>query len=344
MTPDQAIREARTAELRPVYLVLGEERQLASDALVALREAALAGGVPGLNDDSLTAGEAKIDAVLATARTLPMLARRRLVVVRSVERWEGRSEPGSESASNVLDQLAAYIEAPVPSTVLVLIASKLDGRRKLVTAAKKAGCLVACEPLKPNDLPPWIAARARESGVRLAPGVAQLVAELAGPDLAPVKDALERVSLFVGPDREITEDDVGECLIRVRPGRVWDLVDAIADRDLGKALAAFDGVWDPQGKEGLPLVGSLARTARQLIKFEAARRDGATTDAAAQIAGAPPWKGRDLQRQVSRFARAELEGMLEIWSEVDLALKGGSRRPPRDVLEHAVIALCRPRA
>ena len=93
MTPEQALREARERQLRPIYLVVGEDQHRASAVVRALREAALHGGTPGLNEDTLTAGEASVDTVLAAARTLPMLARRRLVLVRGLERWEEKAEP-----------------------------------------------------------------------------------------------------------------------------------------------------------------------------------------------------------------------------------------------------------
>ena len=94
MTPDQAIQEAKTQALRPVYLLVGEEHYLVAAVLKALREASLAGGIAGLNEDQFQAGETSVDAVLAAARTLPMLAKRRTVIARGLERWESRDAPG----------------------------------------------------------------------------------------------------------------------------------------------------------------------------------------------------------------------------------------------------------
>jgi hypothetical protein len=59
------------------------------------------------------------------------------------------------------------------------------------------------------------------------------------------------------------------------------------------------------------------------------------------LAGAPPFKARQLREQVKRTTRADLETWLERLSQVDLALKGGSRRPAKAVLEHAIVAACR---
>lgn len=339
MTPDEAIAEATARKLRPVYLLVGEEHRLQSDVLSALRAAALEGAVPGLNDDQWVAGEVDVDRVLGAARTLPMMARCRFVIVRSLERWEPRDTPAGKAKDDALDRLAEYVKDPSPSTVLVLLATKLDKRRRLMTVALKQGAIVNCEPLPRAELPFWVERAARQRGNRLAPGVAQLIAELSGPELAPVADAVERLCLYAGAGAEVSEDHVAECLVRLRPASVFELVDAVGRRDLGRALATLHDVYDPQDR-GIRLVGLLAWSARQLVKFESAVRAGLRPEEAAQRAGAPPFKARELSRQVKRIPRGDLERWLETLASVDLALKGGSKRPAKAVLEHAVIELC----
>jgi len=345
MTPDEALAEAKRGTLRPVYLLLGEEQYFKDRVLSRLREAAVAGGVPGLNEDLWTAGEVAVDAVLAAARTLPMLAKNRLVVVRSLERWEPRGDKKDVEAkdekrsSDALDRLAEYARAPSPSTILLLVASKLDSRRRLVTLAKKERFVVGCDGLARGELPRFVESAIAERGNQLEPGVADLIAELAGPELAPVADAVERVCLYVGSGGLVTEDAVAECVVRLRPTTVWELVGAVGRRDVGAALAALEGVYDPQDR-GLRLLGVLAWSTRQLLRYEAAIRSGLAPPEAAQRAGAPPFKARELGDQLRRISRSELEGWLDVLAGVDVALKGGSKRPPKAVLEHTIIALC----
>jgi DNA polymerase III subunit delta len=340
MTPEQALAEARAGELRPVYLVAGEERYLASEVLGALRKAALAGATPGLNEEQMTAGESSVEQVLSAARTLPMFAKRRLVVLRALERWDAHGE--KKANAEALDKLAAYAEDPSPSTTLILVSGKLDKRRRLSTLAQKRGFLVSCDPVSRERLPAWIEREARERGHRIAPDVADLLAELAGPDLSAVADAVERVCLFAGKSADVTEDHVAECVVRLRPTTVWELVDAVGRRETGRALATLARVYDPSDR-GLRLVGVLAWSARQMLKFESAVRQGASPEDAAKRAGAPPFKARDLARQVQRIPRVDLEQWLETLAGVDFALKGGSKRPPRAVLEHAILELCEKR-
>lgn len=338
MTPDQALEELKKGKRRPVYLVVGEERVLADRVIEAVRKSALTGGVGGFNEDRFTAGESDVDRVINSARTLPMMSPCRLVMVRSVERWEGQADEDKPSSRvTPLDRLAEYAQAPVGSTCLVLSAQKLDGRRKLMTLARKQDFVVICEPVLRKDLPLRIQKEARDRGHPIEAEVAELLAEIAGPELGHVLDAIERLSLYVGPSARIDEDAVAECVTRVRVSTVWELTAAIAKRDVGTALAVLNDVYDPHDR-GLRLVGLLAWAVRQLVRFSAARRQGATPEEAAIRAGAPPFKARELAAQVGRVPPGEFEKWLGVLAETDLALKG-SKRLPRAVLESAILTM-----
>jgi len=340
MTPEQAIREAQEQKLRPVYLLMGEERHLEGKVVQALKAAATAGGIPGLNEDQVQAQETDVETALAAARTLPMMAKRRFVLVRGLEHWEPREGNDGKDKLSPLDRLLEYAQNPSPSTTLVLLGGNLDKRRKLVTSARKDGWLVNCEALSRADLPGFIERTARERGNPLEAGVADLIAELAGPELGPVTDALERCCLYAGVGVAVSEDVVAECVVRLRAKTVWELVTAVSQRDPGAALSALDEVYDPQDR-GLRLVGLLAWSTRQMLRFESALSEGASPNDAAVRAGAPPFKARELAEQVKRIARADLERWLETLAELDYALKGGSKRPAKSVLEHGILKLCR---
>lgn len=339
MTPAQAIGGAKEGQLLPVYLLLGEERLIQNRVLEAIRNAVLGGVDLGLNEDQLIAGDVEVDYAITAARTLPMMAARRLVVVRSLERWEPKSEGKTKGAQAPLDRLAEYAVNPVSSTTLVLVASKIDNRRRLVAQAKKLDFLVACESPTRQNLPAWISGAARERGKRLAPGVAELLADLLGPELSPIDDALERMSLFIANETEITEATVSECVVQVKASTVWELVGAVGRRDAGAALASLGSVFDPQDR-GLRLLGVLAWSTRQLLRFSQATAEGLSPPDAAKKAGAPPFKAAELARQVRSLPPEQLERWLVALAGIDLALKGGSKRPPKAVLEEAILAWC----
>lgn len=345
MTPEQAISQAGAGELLPVYLVVGEERHLADQVIAALKTSVAQGGIPGLNDDTMDAPGASVEEVLSVARTMPMMASRRWLLARNIETWDAvkksdKTPNAKKKAISPLDALAAYAASADPATVLVLVASKLDKRRKLYTIAKKEGWLVSCETPSRAELPGWIVEQADARGHKIPRAVADLLAELAGPELSSVADALERVCLFVGQGNPVTEEAVSECVVRLRTASVWELVSAVGRRDAAASLTLLDDVYDPSDR-GLRLIGVLGWAARQLIRFDQAMRSGMTPGDAAKAAGAPPFKARELEQQVKQMPPGVLPGWIDSLAEADLALKGGSRRPPRAIVEQMVLDLCR---
>jgi len=335
VTPAEAIAQARKGALLPLYLVVGEERLLRDEVIDALRTAALAGGVAAFNEDKFTAGEVDADKVISAARTVPMMAARRFVLVRGAERWDG-----SEGDSSPSERLAEYAATPIDSTCMVVVASKLDGRRKLAAVARKLGIVVTCDGLDARALPGWIVDRFAAKGHDVDREIAELLAALAGPQLSSVDDAIERLSLYAGPGAAIDEAAVGACVARVRTADTWALVDAVGARDLGRALRTLADAYDPR-ERGLPLLGALAWSVRQLARFQAAVASGDSQEEAARVAGVyQPYRARELAGKARNIRAKEVERWLLVLAETDLALKS-SRRPADAILEDMLTRLCR---
>lgn len=334
VTPDEALREIESGKPRPVYVVLGEERVFADRVVTAARKHVVDAATAGFNIDVFEAGEAPVHRIIDAANTMPMMARRRLIILRGIERLEKSDE---KSKTSPTDALAEYVASPSPSTVLVIVGTKVDGRRKLATVAKKSGIIVDCLPLRPNMLPLFVREESKRRGHPIAGDVADALVDLVGNELAGLLDAIERLSLYVGEKQAITEEAVEACIARVRVGSVWGLADAVAARDRATALRLLNENYDPRDR-GLPLHGLLASSIRKMLKLRALLESGASVDDAAKQAGFPPFKAQEASRQAKRFRPGELERAVAIFAEADLALKG-SKRPPLLVLEDAIVRL-----
>jgi DNA polymerase-3 subunit delta len=335
MTPGEAVDQAKKGKLLPLYLVAGEERLLRDEVVAALRAASLAGGVAAFNEDKFTAGEVDVDVVISAARTVPMMAPRRFVLLRSAERWDT-----SEGETSPFDRLGEYAAAAFDTACLVVVATKLDGRRKLAQLARKRGFLVSCDSLESRALPGWIADRLAARGHDVDRDVAELLAALAGPQLSSLDDAVERLSLYVGPGAVVDEAAVGACVARVRTADTWALVDAVGARDLGRALRTLADAYDPR-EHGLPLLGALAWSIRQLARYQAAVEAGASPDDAARQAGVfQPYRARELASKARAVRPREVERWMLVLAETDVALKS-SRRAADSILEEMLTRLCR---
>ncbi len=331
---DAVIAAARKGQFKAVHVLTGSERFLVERAIGLLKQAALGDGPPGFNDDVFHGGAAlSAQRVIDAARTLPMMAKARFILVRDVDKL-----PASELAP-----LAEYVAAPVDSSCVVLVAEKLHASGKLVKNAKASGALAEAAPLKGPALARFAKEEAERRGHALSPRAAEALVESVGEDLAGIDDAIERLSLYVGPGEKIGVEAVETCVSRVAADSIWELVDAVGVKDLGKALAAAGSLLEAR-EEPLRILAMIARQLRIVAKMRDALKAGKGDRDAALEAGAPPFKARELKVSAERFSPVGLAFAFDVLADADLALKG-SKRPGELVLEEAIVTLCagRPR-
>jgi DNA polymerase-3 subunit delta len=321
---------ARAAKgpLEPVYLLVGTERLLVERAVSALRNAIDSKGVPGFNVEVFDGKGLDAARVISAARTLPMMAETRLVLLRHVDAMTPTEQT----------HLAAYLDDPSDSTCLVLTGTKLDGRAKLAKLAKKKGYLVETKPLRGRELREFVGAEAASRQHKIMPQAVEALVDAVGDDLAAIDDALERLSLFVGAGQRIDAEAVRMCVTRIRVESVWSLVDAIGLKDRRKGITAAQSLLDDR-EPPLRLLAMVARQLRMVARMREALSEGLRPQDAAKRAGAPPFKAADLTESARRFTADSLGDAFALIAQTDKALKS-SKRPPDVILQDAVLELC----
>jgi len=321
-------KRASKGSLDPVYVLVGTERLLIERAVDAVRKAADSMGVPGFNVEVFDGKGLDAARVISAARTLPMMADTRLVLLRHVDAMTPTEQTN----------LAEYLDDPSDSTCFLATATKLDGRAKLAKAAKKKGYLIEARPLRGGELREFIRAEATAREHNIAPQAIEALLDAVGDDLAAIDDAMERLSLFVGAGQRIDAEAVMMCVTRIRVESIWSLVDAIGLKDRRKGIAAAQSLLDDR-EPPLRLLAMVARQLRIVARMREALSEGLRPQEAAKRAGAPPFKAGDLTESARRFTADSLGQAFTLIAETDRALKG-SKRPPDVILQDAVLELC----
>ena len=303
LTPAALRKRIASGDLDPVYLLAGDDEHEKRAVTAALADT-IDEGLRAFNVDRFHAGDVGLDEVLAAARIVPVMAARRIVVALRAERLLQPARE-SEAARRALDALEDYLAAPPAETTLVLAASGLDQRRRIVKQLRERAVVVHCGV--PDDAAGtrrWVRARLEEAGRRADPAAVDLLSELGGRDAWRLRNAVDRLLLYAAGDDTITAVDVRDGL---GPS----------------ALPATDD-W------------AVARAIEQGATDRALRELGALLDAGAvpyMVLGQLAWVAR------SRLAVARVAPAIEAVFRTDLALKqsGGE---PRLLLERLVVDLC----
>ncbi len=320
----------------PVYLIHGDEGLIGREAVAWLKTHVLAEGIEDFNLDRFDARERPDpERVAQAARTLPMMAPRRLVLVRNAEALFSLGKKGAEP-------LIGWITAPDPTACLVLHAhGKMKRSTALYKAVEKGGVVFEATAPRDRELAGWLAGRVKARGRQMHPDAAALLAEAIGRDLSALDAAVERLCLFVEGDAPIEASHVEQTVAHTRARTVWELVDAVAERDAARALARAHALLD-QGERALGLLSLVVRQFRQLLIGRGALSNGASQQEAAAAAGVPSFRVGAFVRQVERYRGRELLDALDRLAETDRALKG-SKMPEALVFEGLILDLCAPR-
>lgn len=255
----------------PLFIFIGDESFRVREAEEAAVSEAFGGENPGFNLSRFAADGA--DGALDQARTQPMLARRKVVVIREMEK----------ASVALLDALLEYAERPNPSTVLVLCGAKLPGAvggvdrgRRLFNRIKADG---VAERFRSRDQrpAPFVEDLSAQHGKPMAHGCASLLVQMVGTDLGQLRNEVHKLINYVGDRNSIERPDIEAVCSLVAEAVVWELTDAIVQRDPDKGLCAAYRMLEVSGGGSQAthrLLALITWQVRQLLKLQSAIRSG----------------------------------------------------------------------
>jgi DNA polymerase III subunit delta len=252
------------------------------------------------NLETFNGDAASAEDVINAANTMPFMSERRLVVVHDVDKLDSAG----------LEALAHYAADPAPFTCLVLVATKVAKNSKLYKAVAATGVTYEYAPPKRSEYSREVVRLFRERGKTIGYPAADLLVETVGRDLRRLDAEADKLAAFVGSAEEVSVDDVRETATESASASVFELTDAVGDRDVTKALRILRRLL-ADGESPLGLHAMLARHVRALIGARALSARGVGPDSMGPELGMAPWQARNAARQAARFATAELTSALK---------------------------------
>lgn len=321
ITLERVYGALKRGRIEPVYYLTGPEDILKDELIEALIDATVEPSSRDFNVDVRTAGDLDGEAVHTLIETPPMLADRRVVVIRGLEQWRKNAK--------VWKVLRQYLEHPSPSTVLVLTHSgEQQPDRDLVAHTTH----VTLKELKPELVRRWVTTRAADRGLTIEPEAVDHLATAVGGKLALLARELDKLAA-AATGGSVTVADVA-ALVGIRHGETaHDWVDAVLQRDVARASQLVDIVLLYSGDTAVQLVMLLGtsligtRAARALLDDGTgpARVEGAVFQS---IKTARPAKLRKWGVEAARWAAAahrwsgtELDMFIAETYEADRQLK-----------------------
>jgi len=301
------------------------------------------------------------------SNALPFLdVERRVVLVRDTPLLGEKSPKGAAS-------LIERIEKGLPSHVTLILESPVDAPKgSLYEACKKTGIELAFpKSTKPGDATEFVRDRFRYAGIQIDADALGTLIGLAPADTGLLNSEVRKLISFVGDRDRVTVEDVRRLVSRTKEAIVFDLTDALGERDVERALSTLHDLVH-HGHGGVGVVALLASRLRLLLvacaliergavpatllritrygdAFRTGWREVAKSlkplmpeDRAANLAAQHDFVAFKTLREATHFTAAEVARGLQLAAEADLALKSTTSASESDILGNLVINLCHP--
>ncbi len=164
--------------------------------------------------------------VINSCRRYPMFSERQVVLLKEAQQMRE------------IEKLESYVEKPLGSTILVVSykGKSLDGRSRLAKLLKKNGDVFVSKKIFDNQLPAWTNGFLQSKGYEITPRALSMIVDHVGNDLSRIANEVEKLSVNLGTEKNITEDDIEKYIGVSKEYNISELQDAISKKDLEKAI------------------------------------------------------------------------------------------------------------
>lgn len=332
VTAQRALRTAiENRKFDPVYYLHGDDEFRKDDAVAQLIAAAVDPATSDFNLDRFRGSETDAGALSAALDALPMLAERRVVLVRDV----GALKAPARAALN------RYVQKPAAEVVLIL--TSLAGDQPEAPLASHA-TVVPFPALDEERLVPWLARYAAERGLTLSDADCRMIVSAAGGETALAVSEVEKLRVFTA-GRPVTPDDI-VAIVGVQRGASVDvLLDAVAERNLRAALALVRPVLAQPRVSTVAVVSNIAAQVLAIGFAHALHESGVPpgrieSELFGLFKSARPFLGRSYgsaarvaARCAPKWSARELKAAVRLLRDTDLALKSSAVSSDEGVLE-----------
>ena len=166
--------------------------------------------------------------IIDLAETLPFFAERRLILMEDSGMFQDSSK-----------ELADYMKQISPSACFVFVETEVDKRSKMYKAVKSAGRVVEFARQTDAVLTKWILSRIKREKKKITQRDMQRFLEKTGNDMENIEMELEKLLCYTLERDVITGEDVEAVCVTQTTGKIFEMVDNIAQKKQQEALELY---------------------------------------------------------------------------------------------------------
>lgn len=307
----QIANDIKQNQFKQAYLLFGEERYLRRQYREKL-QTALCGGEDTMNVHFYEGKDVPVGEIIDLAETLPFLAERRVIFLSD----SGLFKSGGE-------KMAEYLSSsPCDTTFFVFSESEVDKRSKLYKTVQSKGYAAEFAAQDENTLKRWIAGTLGKDGKKITEGTVQLLLSKTGTNMDNIQMELEKLICYCMDRDVITDEDVDAvCTTRIS-NRIFDMINAVADKRQREALELY---YDLLALKEPPMriLVLIARQCNMLLQTKELKSGGHDNKSIGSKIGVPPFIAQKYVNQAARFKTSTLRNAVQKCVEAEESIKSG---------------------
>ena len=259
--------------------------------------------------------------------TMPFMSDRRLVLVKGLLERLGHKGGGAED--QFLDDLVDYLPRMPDTARLFFLESKALSRRHPViklAQSSEGGHVKTFEVPEGNRLAHWVRAKVQEAEAEIEPRAVQALCTYVGNDLYQLTQEINKLAAYTGGQRAIGIEDVQLLTPHARQASIFDMVDALGQRDGQTASRIYHTLLDA-GEHPLAILAMTVRQFRLLIQVKELAPELSTPQAIARELKQNPYPIRKILAQSKNFSFSQLRHIYHKLLETDVEIKTGRIEP-----------------
>lgn len=319
-------QDIKNGQFSNVYLLYGEEAYLRKQCRDNLRKA-LAPADDTMNCSVYAGKEINVEEVADVANTMPFFAERRVILIENSGWMKSGNDRAVELVKNIPD-----------TTYIIFMESESDKRSKLFKAITSKGYAALCEMQDEATLKKWIMGLLKKENMQITPDALNALLDRTGTNMENIRREVEKLVCYKYFDGGITAADVEElCIVQVQ-NKIFDMVEAVAQKNQKSALDLY---YDLLALKEAPMkiLALIARQFNMLLQVNEMRQKGCPeADIARQTGLNAYFLKKKYIPQAARFRRNQLEAALRKCVEAEEDVKTG-RMPDILSVELIIVGL-----
>jgi len=225
------IFDIRHGSPAPVYVLMGEEAYYIDLIVDNLEKYVVSEDDRDFNYNVFYGNDADIDFVIATAQQFPVMADRKLVILKEAQ--------SMVQAKVQLERLGSYLARPNQTTVFAIVykGEPFNASSKLIKGAKEGGAVIFRSDVpRDYELEAHVRDYCQSRKTSIEEKALKLLCEYIGPPLSKLFGELNKLIAIKGDKRKITSEDIEKNIGISKDFNNFELINALSVKDYPKAM------------------------------------------------------------------------------------------------------------